>query len=62
MVGNFLILCGVSLPVQFTSRGLPIGLLIYGKPFREDVALRAAHAPEQATEWHERRPDLSWAG
>jgi len=61
-VGNFLNLCGVSLPCGFTKKGLPIGLLIYAKPFQEDVALRVAHAYEQATEWHERHPDLSWAG
>ena len=60
-VGNYLNLCGVSLPCGFTKNGLPIGLLIYAKPFQEDVALRVAHAYEQATQWHERRPDLAWA-
>ncbi len=62
LVGNYLNLCGVSLPCGFTSKGLPIGLLVYAKPFQEDVALRVAHAYEQATKWHERHPDLSWAG
>ena len=61
-VGNFLNLCGVSLPCGFTSNGLPIGLLVYAKPFQEDVALRVAYAYEEATQWHEHRPDLSWAG
>jgi aspartyl-tRNA(Asn)/glutamyl-tRNA(Gln) amidotransferase subunit A len=60
-VGNLLNLCGVSLPCGFTAAGLPIGLQVYAKPFQEDVALRVAHAYEQATEWHRRRPDLSWA-
>jgi aspartyl-tRNA(Asn)/glutamyl-tRNA(Gln) amidotransferase subunit A len=61
-VGNVLNLCGVSVPCGFTRAGLPIGLMVYAKPFQEEVALRVAHAYEQATEWHRRRPDLSWAG
>ena len=60
-VGNILNLCGVSLPCGFTRDGLPIGLMVYGKPFQEDVALRVAHAYERATDWHGRRPDLGWA-
>jgi Asp-tRNA(Asn)/Glu-tRNA(Gln) amidotransferase A subunit family amidase len=34
-------------------------LMIYARPFREDLALRVAHAYEQATDWHTRHPDLS---
>jgi aspartyl-tRNA(Asn)/glutamyl-tRNA(Gln) amidotransferase subunit A len=60
-IGNTLNLCAVSLPCGFTQDGLPIGLMVYAKPFQEDVALRVAHAYEQATDWHKRRPDLSWA-
>jgi aspartyl-tRNA(Asn)/glutamyl-tRNA(Gln) amidotransferase subunit A len=60
-VGNLLDLCAVSLPCGFTSEGLPIGLMIYAKPFAEDMALRVAYAYEQATPWHTRRPDLAWA-
>lgn len=59
-VGNVLNLCAVSLPCGFTSAGLPIGLMIYAKPFAEDMALRVAYAYEQATRWHTRRPDLAW--
>jgi aspartyl-tRNA(Asn)/glutamyl-tRNA(Gln) amidotransferase subunit A len=60
-VGNILNLCGVSLPCGFTRTGLPIGLMVYGKPFQEDVALRVARAYERATDWHRLRPDLAWA-
>ena len=49
----------MSLPCGFSREGLPIGLMIYAKPFAEAMALRAAWAYEQATEWHTRRPDLS---
>jgi aspartyl-tRNA(Asn)/glutamyl-tRNA(Gln) amidotransferase subunit A len=61
-IGNILKFCGVSLPCGFTGGNLPIGLLVYGKPFAEHMALRVAHAYEQATPWHTRRPDLGWAG
>lgn len=59
-VGNLLNLCGLALPCGVTKKGLPIGLMIYGKPFAEDMVLRAGHAYEQATDWHKRIPDLSW--
>lgn len=48
----------VSLPCGFDALGLPIGLQIAGKPFAEETILRAAHAYEQATGWHTRRPPL----
>ena len=61
-VGNRLGLCGLSLPCGFTSKGLPIGLLLNGKPFQEAMVLRVGYAYEQATNWKEVHPDLSWAG
>lgn len=61
-IGNILDLCAVSVPCGFTSEGLPIGLMIYAKPFHEDMALRVAYAYEQATEWRARHPDLAWTG
>ena len=60
-LGNYLNLCAISVPCGFTNAELPIGLMIYCKPFQEDIALRVAYAYEQATEWHLRRPDLAWA-
>lgn len=59
-IGNLLNLCAVCVPCGFTSEGLPIGLMIYAKPFHEAMALRVAYAYEQATRWHARHPDLSW--
>jgi len=38
-IGNTLNLCGLNVPCGFTKAGLPIGLLIYGKPFQEEVIL-----------------------
>ncbi len=48
----------VSLPCGFTSYGVPIGLQIAGRPFEDAAVLRIAHAYEQATEWHKRRPPI----
>jgi aspartyl-tRNA(Asn)/glutamyl-tRNA(Gln) amidotransferase subunit A len=59
-IGNLLDLCGVSLPCGFTAGGLPIGLMIYAKPFEEATALRVAYAYERASDWHKRHPDLGW--
>ena len=49
---------GVSLPGGFTLAGLPIGLQIIGKAYDEPTVLRVAHAYEQATDWHTRKPVL----
>jgi aspartyl-tRNA(Asn)/glutamyl-tRNA(Gln) amidotransferase subunit A len=57
-LGNILNLCAVSVPCGFTAAGLPVGLMIYARPFQEDVALRVAWAYEHATEWHTRHPPV----
>ncbi len=49
----------ISLPCGFTDQGLPIGLQIVTRPWGEAALLRAAQAYESATEWHQRRPNLS---
>jgi aspartyl-tRNA(Asn)/glutamyl-tRNA(Gln) amidotransferase subunit A len=46
----------ISIPCGFTSGGLPVGLQLVGKPFTESSLLAAAHAYEQATDWHQRLP------
>jgi aspartyl-tRNA(Asn)/glutamyl-tRNA(Gln) amidotransferase subunit A len=48
----------ISVPCGFTNDGLPIGLQLAAAPWREDVVLQAAHAYEQATEWHKRMPNV----
>ncbi len=49
---------GISFPVGFDSQGLPIGMQLLGPRFREDVILRAAHAYQQATDWHTKIPTM----
>jgi aspartyl-tRNA(Asn)/glutamyl-tRNA(Gln) amidotransferase subunit A len=61
LLGNTLNLCAVNVPCGFSAEGLPLGPMIYAKPFDEATALRVAWAYEQATEWPPRRPDLAWA-
>jgi aspartyl-tRNA(Asn)/glutamyl-tRNA(Gln) amidotransferase subunit A len=51
----------LSLPCGFTRAGLPVGLQLVARPFDEVTLVRAGHAYEQATGWHERRPPLERA-
>ena len=48
-------ICGVSIPGGF-SEGLPVGLQLLGKIFREDSILRTADAFEHVTDYHKQRP------
>jgi aspartyl-tRNA(Asn)/glutamyl-tRNA(Gln) amidotransferase subunit A len=50
---------GLSLPCGFDGAGLPIGMQIMGPALGEEQVLCVAHAYEQATEWHRRRPALA---
>jgi aspartyl-tRNA(Asn)/glutamyl-tRNA(Gln) amidotransferase subunit A len=56
IIGNILDLCGLSVPCGMTEQGLPIGLMIYGKPRAEALVLRIGYAFQQATDWHLKRP------
>jgi aspartyl-tRNA(Asn)/glutamyl-tRNA(Gln) amidotransferase subunit A len=55
---NFLGVPAISVPCGFTKEGLPVGLQLAGHWWAEDTVIRAAHAYERATDWHERRPPL----
>jgi aspartyl-tRNA(Asn)/glutamyl-tRNA(Gln) amidotransferase subunit A len=47
---------GLSLPCGFTSEGLPVGLQLMSPPWQDQRLFRAAHAYQQTTDWHLRRP------
>jgi aspartyl-tRNA(Asn)/glutamyl-tRNA(Gln) amidotransferase subunit A len=49
----------ISVPCGFDSRGLPVGLHIATAPFTEGLALRVAHAYQQATDWHLKVPAVA---
>jgi aspartyl-tRNA(Asn)/glutamyl-tRNA(Gln) amidotransferase subunit A len=46
----------LSVPCGFTADGLPVGLQLIAPPLREDLLLQVAHAYQQVTDWHLRRP------
>jgi aspartyl-tRNA(Asn)/glutamyl-tRNA(Gln) amidotransferase subunit A len=49
--------CGFHAP-EPGSKELPIGLQIAGRPFDEATVFKVAHAYEQQTPWHLRKPPL----
>jgi aspartyl-tRNA(Asn)/glutamyl-tRNA(Gln) amidotransferase subunit A len=48
----------ISIPCGFTSKGLPVGLMIAGPRFSEGKVLALAHAFEQATDFHTKKPPI----
>src|SRR5579864_6753908 len=46
----------ISIPCGFTNSGLPIGVQISGPHLAEPQVFALAHAYEQSTDWHTRRP------
>jgi aspartyl-tRNA(Asn)/glutamyl-tRNA(Gln) amidotransferase subunit A len=48
----------ISVPCGFTADGLPVGMQLGGRALGEAAVLRAAHAFQQATDWHARRPPV----
>src|SRR5918995_2406419 len=48
----------VSIPCGFTPSGLPVGMQLVAKPWQEGPILAAAHAYQQATDWHRRLPTM----
>ena len=46
----------ISVPCGLDGHGLPIGLMIAGRPFAEATVCRAAHAYERAAGWPRRPP------
>ena len=49
----------LSVPCGFSTDALPIGLEIVGRPFADGMVLQVAHAYQQVTEWHQRRPAIA---
>jgi aspartyl-tRNA(Asn)/glutamyl-tRNA(Gln) amidotransferase subunit A len=48
----------ITVPCGFSKAGLPVGLQISGPNLAEVNVLALAHAYQQATDWHKRRPPL----
>jgi aspartyl-tRNA(Asn)/glutamyl-tRNA(Gln) amidotransferase subunit A len=47
---------GMSLPAGFGEGAMPVGLQLIGNYFDEGTLLHAAHAFQQATDWHSAKP------
>jgi aspartyl-tRNA(Asn)/glutamyl-tRNA(Gln) amidotransferase subunit A len=48
----------ISVPCGMSREGMPIGLQICAPPWQEQQLLALAHAFEEATDWHTRRPPV----
>ena len=54
-------LCGINIPVGFSSSGLPVGAQIFGPQFAEEKILQTAYAYEKETlseAWRAKEPKL----
>ena len=49
---------GLSIPCGFTADGLPIGVLLNGRPYEEGALFRAGLDYQANTDWHQRKPPL----
>jgi len=54
--GSLAGLPGMSVPAGFGAHGMPVGLQLIGNYFDEGRLLHAAHALQQASDFHTRRP------
>jgi aspartyl-tRNA(Asn)/glutamyl-tRNA(Gln) amidotransferase subunit A len=50
---------GLAFPVGFDGGGMPVGIQLMGRPFDEATLFRMAHAYQQVTDWHVRKPAVS---
>jgi aspartyl-tRNA(Asn)/glutamyl-tRNA(Gln) amidotransferase subunit A len=60
-VFNLANLPALSVPCGFVTldgKDLPVGLQLAGRPFADGTLLKVAHAYEQNTPWHTRRPPI----
>jgi amidase len=48
----------ISVPMGFSTSGLPLSLQLVGRHYEEARLIQTAHAYEQATQWHQQRPPL----
>ena len=49
---------GISIQCGKSSKGLPIGLQIIGKPLAEETLIRTAYTYEQSQDYHKQMPEL----
>jgi aspartyl-tRNA(Asn)/glutamyl-tRNA(Gln) amidotransferase subunit A len=57
-IANVIGVPSMNVPCGFSSEGLPIGFVLYGRPFDEAMLLRIGHVYGGATPWVKRAPKL----
>jgi aspartyl-tRNA(Asn)/glutamyl-tRNA(Gln) amidotransferase subunit A len=55
---NYIGVPALALPAGFSQSGLPVGIQIVGRPFREDVLFALGAAFQRTTEYHRAHPRL----
>jgi aspartyl-tRNA(Asn)/glutamyl-tRNA(Gln) amidotransferase subunit A len=58
VTANLAGIAGISIPCGLSDAGLPIGVQLQSASFQEDKLLRAAYMFQNATDWHQRRPEF----
>jgi len=58
---NYLGLPSLAIPAGFARAGLPVGMQLIGRPFKEAILLRAGAAFQRATDFHARVPEMEMA-
>jgi len=48
----------ITLPGGFTTAGLPVAFQLVSRHLEESLLVRAGHAYQQATDWHQRHPGI----
>src|SRR5262245_6244916 len=56
--GNLVGQPALSVPNGFGQNGLPTGIQFTGRIWSEGTLIQLAHAYQQATDWHKKRPPL----
>ncbi|MCX6591869.1 MAG: amidase [Acidobacteria bacterium] len=56
---NILGIPAITVPCGFNAKGVPVGLMIAGRPWAEGQVLALAHAYQKATDWHTKKPTLT---
>lgn len=58
VTANLTGLPALSIPIGFTSKGLPVGMQILGPHFSESTLFQIGHAFQQITDFHKQKPKL----
>ncbi len=48
----------LTMPSGFTKTGLPVAIQFVGRHFEEDILIRAGHAYQSETDWHNQHPHV----